>query len=79
MYFYYNMIPMARKDFIDGIIDDFIYEMVQSPAVCRTDVHTGAFSDRFKAFEHLYGIIIIVNLLFFNQMHKPLSKIKHCL
>ncbi|MBJ7886026.1 hypothetical protein JEM70_15315, partial [Bacillaceae bacterium HSR45] len=23
--------------------------------------------------------IIIVNLLFFNQMHKPLSKIKHCL
>lgn len=68
------MIPMARKDFIDGIIDDFIYEMVQSPAVCRTDVHTGAFSDRFKAFEHLYGIIIIVNLLFLTKCINPFQK-----
>ena len=42
MYFYYNMIPMARKDFIDGIIDDFIYEMVQSPAeIILTVLHAG--------------------------------------
>lgn len=74
MYRYDNMISVAGKNFIDGIVDDLIYQMVQAACVRRTDVHSRSFSDGFQAFKHLYGIFVVIKLLFSSQTYKPLSK-----
>ncbi len=45
---------MAGKRFIDGIVHDLVDHVVQARAVIGvTDIHAGAFADRFKALQDL--------------------------
>ena len=44
---------IARQRFVDGIIDYFVDQVVQTRFTRRTDVHGRPFSDCFKAFQHL--------------------------
>ena len=48
---------VAGERLVDGVIDDFLHKVMQSPLVRRTDVHARAFTDRFQPLQNL-------NLLF---------------
>jgi type II secretory pathway component PulF len=41
----------ADASFVEGVIDNFSGELVEAFFVGAADVHTGAFSDRFEAFQ----------------------------
>ena len=43
----------AGQRLVDGVVDDLVDEMVQSPLTGRADVHAGAFADGLEALEHL--------------------------
>jgi hypothetical protein len=50
MYGYFNAITTAGQRFVNGVINDFIDQMVQRFAVCATYVHTGAAAHSFQPF-----------------------------
>ncbi len=43
-------VPVYR--FVDGVVDQFPNEMMKTMSPDAPDIHTRAFSDRFKAFEN---------------------------
>src|SRR5215472_8225260 len=51
----------SAQRLVDGVVDDFIDEMVESGRPCRTDVHRGPFADGFEAFEDvdLVGAVLV--------------------
>ena len=56
-----DLIAEAGERFVDGVIDDFIGEMVQTCGAGRADVHRRPFANRFETFENLdlVGRIIV--------------------
>src|SRR6266498_2549106 len=46
----FDRIAMSHERFIDGVINDFKNEMVQTPLTGIADVHARSFSDRLQAF-----------------------------
>ena len=50
----------AGQRFINGVVHDLIDKMVQSPYICGTDIHAGAFANRLKPFQHLNLILTII-------------------
>ena len=48
--------------FVEGVVEDLDQEMVEAFFVGAADVHTGAFSDRFEAFQNgnIFGGVSIV-------------------
>ena len=49
----FDVRAVARKRFVDGVIDDLAHEMMQPPLVRGADIHTGALADVLEAVEHL--------------------------
>ena len=49
----------ARHCLIDGVVDDFKDEVVQSSLGGGADVHTGSFPDGFQSLEHLDLVLVI--------------------
>lgn len=74
MYFDDYVISMAGKHLVDRVIYNFINQVVQTSRVSRANIHTRPFPDSLKAFKHLYGIFVVIKLLFSSQTYKPLSK-----
>jgi hypothetical protein len=46
----FDAVAMTGQRFIDGIVDNFVNQMVQTPFAGVPDVHARSFSDRFQAF-----------------------------
>ena len=46
-HFYLRTYPRHR--FVDGIVHDFIYEMMKAPLRGGADIHTGTLPNRFKS------------------------------
>jgi hypothetical protein len=44
---------VPRHGFVDGVVDNFVHEMVQAARACGTDVHTRSLPDGFESFENL--------------------------
>jgi hypothetical protein len=44
---------MAGERFVDGVVDHFVDEVVETGRRGGADVHTGAFPDGFESFEDL--------------------------
>jgi len=42
-----------RQRFVDGVVDNFVYEMVQTGRARGPDIHGRAFAYRFEALEDL--------------------------
>jgi hypothetical protein len=42
---------MTGQSFVDGVIDDFINQMMQTPFGGISDIHSGPFSDGFESFK----------------------------
>jgi hypothetical protein len=48
-----HVIGVAGHRFVDGVVDDFPHEVVQTAHIGGTDVHAGALADRLKTFQNL--------------------------
>jgi hypothetical protein len=48
-----DVVAIARQGLVDGVVDNLVHEMVQSPVPGRPDVHAGPLAHRFQAFEYL--------------------------
>ena len=58
-------IAVARQRFVYGVIDDFLHEVMKSPFIGRTDIHSGAFAYRVQTFQNLYLLLAVFALHFF--------------
>ena len=56
---YVNLVAVTGEGFVDGIVYDFIDEVMKSARTCRADVHTRPFAYRFQPFENLYFTFIV--------------------
>jgi hypothetical protein len=54
---------MASQRFVDGVIDDFKNEMVETSLARVTDIHARPFSNGLQAFQNLYVIGIVIGVL----------------
>ena len=54
-----NRIAGAGKRFVNGVVDDFINEMMKSAHGGRTDVHAGPLPDGLQALQNLYLILVV--------------------
>ena len=45
---------------VDGVIHDFVHQVVQTAGTGSTDIHTGTFSYCIKTFEHLYLLVFVM-------------------
>ena len=70
LYLHENGVAKARHGFVDGVVHDFVDEMVKTALVRGTDIHAGTLSDRFKTFEHLDSALIV---LFLSHLFTSLS------
>jgi hypothetical protein len=48
-----NFFAIAGESFVDGIVNDFVDEVMQTHLACGADVHCGAKADGLKALEDL--------------------------
>ncbi len=58
-----DFLGVAGESFIDGIVDHFVYKVVQSDLARRADVHCGTKADRLEAFKDLdvfAGIAVVI-------------------
>ena len=55
-----NFCAESRESFIDGVVYDFVYEVVQPVRSGRTDIHCRALSNGFQPFQHfdVFGAVI---------------------
>ena len=44
---------MPGQGFINGVVDDFVDQVVQSPLTSASDVHAGSLANRLKTFQDL--------------------------
>ncbi len=49
---YIDVFGKPRNGFVERVIDDFGDEVVKSPFVSATNIHSGTFSDGFETFEN---------------------------
>jgi hypothetical protein len=47
-----DLVAMAGERFVDGVVDDFVDEMMQTHLSRRADVHGGSEAYRFQTFQH---------------------------
>ena len=50
----------ASERFVDGVVDDFIDQMMQSQVARRADIHGGTFAHRFHAAENFDGVGVVI-------------------
>ena len=62
---YVYLCAVACEGFVDSVVDYLVHEVVEAVRAAGADVHTGAFSYSFKAFEDLYLIFVVV-IIFVN-------------
>ena len=55
-----DLVAVTGQRLVDGVVHDLIDEMVQAALAGGTDLHTGAFADRFQSLQHLYGIFVVI-------------------
>src|SRR5690606_2738749 len=48
-----DAVAVAGHRFVDGVVDEFFDEVVETGLIGRADVHAGAPADGFEAFQHL--------------------------
>jgi hypothetical protein len=50
---YFDVVAVPSEGFINGVIDDLVDKVMQSPGTGGTDVHSGTFANGFETFENL--------------------------
>ncbi len=48
-----DVLAVARQRFVNGVVHNLVYQMVQSRAGCGTDVHTRALANSLQSFQNL--------------------------
>jgi hypothetical protein len=60
--FYVDIGAIARKGFVDGVVDNFINKVMKTLGAGGADIHTGSFSYCFKSFKDL-DLVFVVGFL----------------
>ena len=74
---YFHMGTVARQGFVDGVIDHFIHQMVQTSHIDIAYIHGRAFAHRFQAFQHLDILRGICPLVHFRTFHSVVFQLTH--
>ena len=56
----FDLVGMAGERFVDGVVHDFVDQVVQSHLAGRADVHRGTLAHGFHAAENFDGIGVVV-------------------
>ena len=56
----FNLGGESGERFVDGIVDHFVHQVMQTKFARRPDVHGGTLAHRFHAAQHLDGIGVVV-------------------
>ena len=56
----YYLGTIACKCFVDSVVNYLVNKVMQTLWSCGTDIHTGSYTDRFKTFQYLYLIFVVV-------------------
>src|SRR5699024_8473882 len=74
VYRHMNIITKSCQSFINRIVDNLIYKMMQSSAGCTSDIHTRSFSDRLQTLKNLNLICsifcthIVTSYIFYQEI-----------
>ncbi len=52
----FDLVGVTRERLVDGVVDDFIHQMMQPEFAGRADVHRGTFAHRFHAAQNFDGV-----------------------
>ena len=52
----FDLVGVAGEGFVDGVVHDFVHQVMQAEFAGRADVHGGAFAHRFHAAEDFDGV-----------------------
>ena len=66
-----NAIAIAGEGFVDRVIDDLVYQMMQAALIRRADIHARSAANGFKAFEHLNLALVIMGIVIMLRHIKP--------
>ena len=66
---HFDMGAVTGQRLVDGVVHDFINQMMQASLGCGADVHTRPFPHRFQAFQHLYLTFVISGFNFLDISH----------
>src|SRR5260370_16937849 len=55
-----DRVGIARHDFVNAIIDDFLNQVMQAALVVTADIHTSAHASRLKAFQNPDVLLTII-------------------
>ena len=66
---HFDMGTVTGQRLVDGVVHDFINQVMQAPLGCGADVHTRPFPHRFQAFQHLYLTFVISGFNFLDISH----------
>jgi hypothetical protein len=56
---------VTSQCFVDGIVHDFVHQVVKSSGTRRSDVHGGSFTYGFKSFEDFNRTCVVAHEMFF--------------
>ena len=56
----FDLVGVTGERFVDGVVHDFVDQMMQSDLARRADIHGGTFADGFHSAQHFDGIGSVV-------------------
>ena len=56
----FDLVGVSGERFVNGVVDDFVDEMVQAQVAGRSDVHRGTLAHSFHPAENFNGIGVVV-------------------
>jgi hypothetical protein len=59
---YFDRVAVACESFVDGVIDDFENEMVETSRPGRSDVHPGSLADGVEPLQNGYVLGAVTSL-----------------
>ncbi len=70
-----NGVTIAGQCLVDGIVNNFIHQMMQTGCGCRSDIHTRAHTDGLQTLQHLnFRCVIFLCYFFIKICHLSFSK-----
>ena len=67
----FDLVCETGERFVDGVVHDFVNEMMQTKLAGRTDVHCRALADSFHAAEHFDRVGGVVTVATINGSQLP--------
>jgi hypothetical protein len=60
-----DVVAVTGKCFVDGVVDNFINQVVKAARTGRADIHSGALANSLETFKNLNASGVVAGFLFF--------------